>query len=159
MQSILWCPCPPPGRSSTLKIACGSNIDDIRGNTTLVSNCLYLQKIQLQSFHCNFVLRVVSNSSALLQKNFIKIGHRTQKICSFQRTSPIFCVLASTVKWIAQPDVDGHLLFYMSRRTILKRPMHVKRLMTLMSSISWAKALRRLTLWNKLILGMALCRG
>ena len=41
MQSILWCAWPPPGRSSTLKIACGSNIDDIRGNTTLVSNCLY----------------------------------------------------------------------------------------------------------------------
>ena len=31
MQSILWCDWPPPGRSSTLKIACGSNIDDIRG--------------------------------------------------------------------------------------------------------------------------------
>ena len=41
MQSILWCGWPPPGRSSTLKIACGSNIDDIRGNTTLVANCLY----------------------------------------------------------------------------------------------------------------------
>src|SRR6185436_10364289 len=30
------------GRSSTLKIACGSNIDDIRWNTTYVANCLYL---------------------------------------------------------------------------------------------------------------------
>ena len=41
MQSILWCAWPPPGWRSTLKIACGSNIDDIRGNTTLVANCLY----------------------------------------------------------------------------------------------------------------------
>ena len=41
VQSILWCAWPPSGRSSTLKIACGSNIDDIRGNTTLVANCLY----------------------------------------------------------------------------------------------------------------------
>ena len=41
VQSILWCAWPPPGRSSTLKIVCGSNIDDIRGNTTLVANCLY----------------------------------------------------------------------------------------------------------------------
>ena len=41
MQAILWCAWPPPGRSSTLKIVCGSNIDDIRGNTTLVANCLY----------------------------------------------------------------------------------------------------------------------
>ena len=36
MQSILWCAWPPPGRSSTLKIACRSNIDDIRGNTKFV---------------------------------------------------------------------------------------------------------------------------
>ena len=41
MQSILWCAWPPPGRSSTLKIACGSNIDDIRWNTTFVANYLY----------------------------------------------------------------------------------------------------------------------
>ena len=41
MQSILWCAWPPPGRSSTLKIACGSNIDDIRGNTMFVAKCLY----------------------------------------------------------------------------------------------------------------------
>ena len=27
-------------------------------------------------------------------------------------SGPIFRVLASTVKWIAYPDVDGHLLFY-----------------------------------------------
>ena len=41
MQSILWFTWPPLGRSSTLKIASGSNIDDIRGNTTLGANCLY----------------------------------------------------------------------------------------------------------------------
>ena len=41
MQSILRCAWPPPGRSSTLKIACGANIDDIRGNTTFVTNYLY----------------------------------------------------------------------------------------------------------------------
>ena len=41
MQSILWCACPPSEKSSTLEIACGSNIDDIRGNTTLVANCIY----------------------------------------------------------------------------------------------------------------------
>ena len=41
MQSILWCAWPPPGRSSTLKIDCGSNIDDIRGNTTFITNYLY----------------------------------------------------------------------------------------------------------------------
>ena len=41
MQSILWCAWPPLGMSSTLKIACGSNIDDIRGKTKFVANYLY----------------------------------------------------------------------------------------------------------------------
>ena len=41
MQYILWCARPPSGRSSTLKIARGSNIHDIWGNNTLVANCLY----------------------------------------------------------------------------------------------------------------------
>ena len=46
MQSILRCAWSPPGRSSTLKIACVSNIDDVLGNTTFVANCLYFfQKI------------------------------------------------------------------------------------------------------------------
>ena len=40
MRSILWCAWPPPGRSSTLKIACELNIDDIRGNTKFIANCL-----------------------------------------------------------------------------------------------------------------------
>ena len=56
VQSILWCAWPPPGRSSKLKIACGSNIDDIW---------------------------VVVYASALHQKIIIKIGHQTWKIRSF----------------------------------------------------------------------------
>ena len=31
MQSILWCAWPPSGKSSTLEIVCGSDIDDIWG--------------------------------------------------------------------------------------------------------------------------------
>ena len=54
MQSIFWFAWPPPGRSSTLKIACGSNIDDIRGNTTLVANCLYFQKTFIIVFSLKF---------------------------------------------------------------------------------------------------------
>ena len=50
MQSILWCPWSPPERSSTHKIACRSNIDDIRGNTTLVANCLYFRKFNYSIF-------------------------------------------------------------------------------------------------------------
>ena len=50
MQSILWCAWPPPGRSSTMKTACGSNIDDIRGNTTLVANYLYFRKFNYSIF-------------------------------------------------------------------------------------------------------------
>ena len=40
MQSILWCAWPPPGWRSTLKIACGMNINDIRGNTKFVAKYL-----------------------------------------------------------------------------------------------------------------------
>ena len=72
MQSILWCAWPPPGRSSTLKIACGSNIDDIRGNTTLVA---IFRKFNYSLFFELF-LRGVFHASALHQKNFIKIEHR-----------------------------------------------------------------------------------
>ena len=54
MQSIIWCAWPPPGRSSTLKIACGSNIDDIRGNTTLVANCLYFLENLIIVFSLKF---------------------------------------------------------------------------------------------------------
>ena len=43
MQSILWCAWPPSGRSSTLKIACGLNIDDIQGlNYSLFFETLFL---------------------------------------------------------------------------------------------------------------------
>ena len=50
MQSILWCAWPPPERSSTLKIACGSNIDDIWGNTTLVANFYIFRKFNYSLF-------------------------------------------------------------------------------------------------------------
>ena len=50
MQSILWCAWPPPGRRSTLKIACGPNIDDIRGNTTLVAIVYIFRKFNYSLF-------------------------------------------------------------------------------------------------------------
>ena len=119
MQSILWCAWPPPGRSSTLKIACGSNIDDIWGNTTFVAIYIFLENsITIDSL--KFFLRVVVYASALHQKNFIKIGHRMWKIRLFQPSSPIFLMLASTVKRIAQPDVVGHLLFYICNQYIYR---------------------------------------
>ena len=43
MQSILLCAWPPSGKNSTLKIACGSNIDDIWGNTTFVAIYIFLE--------------------------------------------------------------------------------------------------------------------
>ena len=43
MQSILWCAWPPSERSSMLKIGCGSNIDDIWGNTTFVAIYIFLE--------------------------------------------------------------------------------------------------------------------
>ena len=83
MQSILWCAWPPPRRSSTLKIACRSNIDDIRGYTTFVTNYLYFLENSITIDSLKFCLKVVVYASALHQKNFIKIGPRTWKIRSF----------------------------------------------------------------------------
>ena len=77
MQSILWCAWPPSGRSSTLKIACGMNIDISEGIPHSLLTIYIFFKNQLLSIHSNFVLRVVVYASALHQKNFIKIGHRT----------------------------------------------------------------------------------
>ena len=54
MQSILWCAWPPPRRNSMLKIACVSNIDDIRGNTTLIANCLYFFENLILVFSLKF---------------------------------------------------------------------------------------------------------
>ena len=65
MQSILWCAWPPPERSSTLKIACGSNIDDIRVNTTLVAIAYIFRKFNYSILFEIFFLRVVSHASAL----------------------------------------------------------------------------------------------
>ena len=53
MQSILWCAWPPPGRSLTLKIVCGSNIDDIRGNTMLVASYFFLENL-IMAFSLKF---------------------------------------------------------------------------------------------------------
>ena len=83
LQSILWCAWPPLGRSSTLKIACGSNIDDIRGNTTFIANCLYFFKKSITSNSLKFCFDGGGLCFSSPQKKFIKIRHRTWKIRSF----------------------------------------------------------------------------
>ena len=83
MQSILWCAWPPLGRSSTLKIACGSNNDDIRGNTTFVANCLYFLENSIIVDSLEFCFEGGSLSFSSPPKKFIKIGHQTWKIRLF----------------------------------------------------------------------------
>ena len=83
MQSILWCAWPPPGRGSTQQLACGSNIDDIRGNTTLGANCLYFLENSITVDLLIFFFEGGGLCFSSTPKNFIKIGHRTWKICSF----------------------------------------------------------------------------
>ena len=46
------------------------------------------------------------------KKISLKSDTERGKYARFSRLVPFFRVLASTVKWIAYPDVDGHLLFY-----------------------------------------------
>ena len=77
MQSIVWSAWPPLGRSSTLKIARGSNIDDIRGNTTLVANCLYFLKNLIIVFSLKFCFEGGVQCFNSPPKKFITNGHRT----------------------------------------------------------------------------------
>ena len=77
MQSILLCAWPPPGRSSTLKIAYGSNIDDIRGNTTFVTNYLYFLENSIIFDSLKFCFEGGGLYFSSPPKNYIKIGHRT----------------------------------------------------------------------------------
>ena len=91
MQSILWCAWPPPGRSSTLKIACGSNIDDIRGNTTFVTNYLYFveNSITVDSLKFCFEgggLCFISPSKKISLKSDTERG----KYARFSRLVPFF---------------------------------------------------------------------
>ena len=95
MQSILWCAWPPPGRSSTLKIACGTNIDDIRGNSTFVANCLYFleNSITVDSliFFCfeGGVLRFCSPPKKFSLKSNTERGKyaRFSRLAHFSRAS------------------------------------------------------------------------
>ena len=77
MQSILWCASPPPGRSSTVKLACGSNIDDIRGNTTFVTNYLYFLENSIIVDSLKFCFEGGGLCFSSPPKIYIKMGHRT----------------------------------------------------------------------------------
>ena len=91
MQSILWCARPPPGRSSTLKIACGSNIDDIRENTTFVANCLYfLKKINYSQFIEILFLWLWSMLQLSTKKFSLKSDTERGQYARFSRLVPFF---------------------------------------------------------------------
>ena len=90
MQSILWCAWPPPGRSSTLKIACGSYIDDIRGNTTFVANFLYFLENSIIVNSLKFCFEGGGLASALHKKISLKSDTERGKYARFSRLVPFF---------------------------------------------------------------------
>ena len=101
MQSILWCAWPPPGRSSTLKIVCVLNIDDIRGNTTLVANCLYFQKNLIIVFSVKFCFQGgVQCFSSPAKKISLKSDPEHRKYARFSGLV-LFFACQLPVKWIA----------------------------------------------------------
>ena len=96
---VCW---PPTGWSSALKIACGSNIDDIRGNTKFVANCLYC----LENSITIDLLKICFEGGGLMlhlstKKISLKSDTERGKYARLSRLVPIFRVLGSTVKWIA----------------------------------------------------------
>ena len=91
MQSILWCPWPPPGRSSTLKIACGSNIDDIRGNNTFVANGLYFLENSIIVNSLKFCFEGGGlRFSSPQKKNSLKSDSERRKYVRFSGLVPFF---------------------------------------------------------------------
>ena len=94
VQSISWCAWPPPGRSSTLKIACGSNIGDIRGNTTFVANYLYFF---LKINYIQFIEILFWGWWSMLQLSTKKISLKSDtehgKYARFSRLVPFFACL------------------------------------------------------------------
>jgi len=94
VQSILSCAWPSPGRSSTLKIACGSNIDDIRGNTTFVANCLYFLK---KFNYSRFIEILFWGWWSMLQLSTKKISLKSDikrgKYARFSRLVPFYACL------------------------------------------------------------------
>ena len=90
MQSILWCAWPPPGSSSTLKIAWGSNIDDIRGNTTFVANCLYFLENSIIVNSLKFCFEGGGLCFSSPQKKSLKSDTERGKYAHFSRLVPFF---------------------------------------------------------------------
>ena len=90
MKSILWFAWPPPERSSTLKIACGSNIDDIRGNTMLVAKLF----IFLENLIIVFSLKFCFEGGPMLQLSTKKISLKSdterRKYARFRGLVPFF---------------------------------------------------------------------
>ena len=107
MQSILRCAWTPPGRSSTLKIACGSNIDDIRGNTTFVANYLYF----LKKFNYSQLIEILfwgwwPMLHLSTKKNSLKSDTEHGKYARFSILVPFF-VLASTLNGLLSQVLTG----------------------------------------------------
>ena len=91
MQSILWCAWPPPGRSTTLEIACGSNIDDIRWSTTFVANCLYFLENSIIVNSLKFCSEVGGLCfSPPQKKKSLKSDTERGKYAHFSRLVPFF---------------------------------------------------------------------
>ena len=88
MQSILWCAWPPTGRSSTLKIACGSNIDDIWGNTTLVANFYFFRKFNFSLFFEILFLGWCQMLQLSNKKNSLKLDTELRKYARFSGLVP-----------------------------------------------------------------------
>ena len=94
IQSTLSCAWPPPGRSSTLKIACGSNIDDIQGNTKFVAKCLYFfWKFNYSQFFEILFCGWCSMLQLSTKKISLKSDTEHGKYARFSRLVPFFACL------------------------------------------------------------------
>ena len=106
-QSILWCAWPPPGRSSTLKIACRSNFYDIRGNTMFVANCLcFFKSITANSLKFFFDGGGLCFSSPP-KKISLKSDTERGKYARFSRLVPFFACLLPWLNGLLSQVLTG----------------------------------------------------
>src|SRR6185436_11633567 len=111
MQSFLCCAWPPPGRSSTLKIACGSNIADIRGNTTLVANCYIFRKLNYSLFFETLFLGWSPMLQFSNKKISLKSDTERRKYARFSGLVPFFACYLPRLSGLLSRMLTGHLLF------------------------------------------------
>ena len=107
VQSIIWCAWLPPGRSLTLKISCELNIDDIRGNTKFVANCLYFLENSITIDSLKFFLGWCSMLQLSTENFLLKSDTERGKYARFSILVPFLACLLPRLNGLLSRVLTG----------------------------------------------------